>query len=151
MDNVLKFIKSQKLMALASSSSKDLWVTNLYIGVDENINIYFISPKGAKHSKMILDNPNVAFSTAWFDPKNHANRKAIQGKGTCKIAENEEEIKMGVKLHNQNFPEFKSKVTVEWIHSNKWESKVWVLKPSYIKYWDDEIYGDRETEEFNLK
>jgi hypothetical protein len=99
---------------------------------------------------MKLKNPNVAFSIAWFDPNNHKNRKAVQGLGICHLAENEEEIKTGVKLHNQNFQEFKETITLEWIHSNKWGSKVWVLKPTYIKYWDDEIYGDNESEEFTL-
>ena len=151
MKNVLKFAKSQKLMAIASSAAKDVWIASVYIGVDDNLNIYFISPKTTKHSQMILDNPNVAFSIAWFDLTNHGNRKAIQGLGICHLAEDEKEISKGVKLHNQNFPEFKEKITVDWIYNNEWESKVWILKPTYIKYWDDEIYGDKETKEFDLK
>lgn len=151
MEKPLKFIKDQKLIVIASRDEKDVWVANVYFGVDEKATIYFISPEDNKHSKMILKNPNVAFSIAWFDPNNHMNRKAVQGLGVCRPAENEDEIETGVQLHNQNFPEFKKRITVEWIHNNEWGSKVWVLKPSYMKYWDDEIYGDDETEEFTLK
>lgn len=151
MEKPLAFIKNQKLMVIASSDEKDVWVANVYFGVDEKPIIYFVSPKNTKHSKMILKNQNIAFSIAWFDTKNHKNRKAVQGLGVCRPAKNEEEIKAGVKLHNQNFPEFKDKITVEWIHNNEWGSKVWVLKPSYMKYWDDEIYGENESKEFLFK
>ena len=42
----------------------------------------------------------------------------------------------------------KQRITVEWIHNNDRGSKVWVLQPTYMKYWDDELYGEKETEEF---
>lgn len=150
MEKVIDFIKSQRLMVIASQAKKEVWVANVYFGIDEKANIYFISPKDNKHSRMILKNSKIAFSIAWFDPKNHKNRKAIQGLGICRPAKNEKEIVIGVKLHNQNFPEFKERITVWWIHNNKWGSKVWVLKPNYIKYWDDELYKGNESKEFNL-
>ncbi len=151
MEKVLEFIKSQRLMVIASPDWEGVWVANVYIGMDDKGLIYFISPDNNKHGELMLKNPKIAFSIAWFDANNHKNRKAIQGLGVCRPAENEEEIKTGVSLHNQNFPEFKSRITVDWIHTNEWGSKVWVLKPSYIKYWDDELYGDDECKEFNLK
>ncbi len=150
MEKVLKFLRSQKLMVIASREGEEVWVANVYFGVDEKGLIYFISPENNKHSKMILNNPKIAFSIAWFDPKNHANRKAVQGLGICRPAQNEREIKTGVTLHNQNFPEFKERITVDWIHTNEFGSRVWVLQPIYMKYWDDELYGDKESEEFTL-
>ena len=41
-------------MTIASRDEKDIWIANVYFGVDENATIYFISPKDTKHSKMIL-------------------------------------------------------------------------------------------------
>lgn len=150
MQKAFEFIKSQKLMVLACHDSHEIWVANVYYGVDEQGIIYFISPDKSKHSQMILKNPHVAFSIAWFDQNNHKNRKAIQGLGECRLAQNEQEIATGVSLHNQNIPEFKDQITVDWIKNNEWGSKVWLVKPTYIKYWDDELYGDKETQEFNL-
>ncbi len=138
-------------MVIASSGDKNVWVANVYFGIDKKGIIYFISPDKNRHSKMILKNPNIAFSIAWFDQKNHKNRKAVQGLGVCRPAKNEEEIVTGVKLHNQNFPEFRKKITVNWIHTNEWDSKVWVIKPTYMKYWDDEIYGKDESEVFKFR
>ncbi len=151
MERVLTFLKSQKLMAIACHDSEVIWIANVYFGVDEKGLIYFVSPANNKHSGMILKNPNIAFSVAWFDPTNHANRKAVQGLGICRPAQNEDEIKIGVSLHNLNFPEFKKRITIDWIHTNEWGSKIWVLRPTYIKYWDDELYGDKETEEFTIE
>ena len=135
-------------MTLAAHDPKDVWVANVYFGVDDTGTIYFVSPTTNRHSQMILKNPQVAFSIAWFDATNHKNRKAVQGLGVCRPAETEDEIATGVRLHNHNFPEFKKRITVEWIYTNEWNSKVWILEPSYLKYWDDELYGDDESEEF---
>jgi len=150
MEKAIEFLKNKKLLVIASHNNNEVWIANVYFGIDEKGQIYFISPEDNRHSKMILKNPKVAFSVAWFDENNHKNRKAIQGLGTCRRAQNEEEIINGVKLHNQNFPEFKERITVEWIHTNEWGSRVWVLQPTYMKYWDDEIYGDNESKEFDL-
>ncbi len=137
-------------MALACRADEELWVANLYVGVDEKGTTYFVSPESAKHSKMILKNPEVASSFAWFEPSNHLDRKGVQGVGVCRPAKNEVEIATGVRLHNANFPELIKRITIDWIHFNEWGSKVWVLTPSYIKYWDDELYGDEEAEEFKF-
>jgi uncharacterized protein YhbP (UPF0306 family) len=147
---VLKFIQSQKLMVIASHNAQEAWVANIYIGVDDKGTIYFVSPEDTKHSQMILGNPKVAFSIAWFDPTNHANRKAIQGLGICHLAKDEKEIATGVQLHNKNFPEFKNRITIDWIHNNEYNSRIWTLTPTFIKYWDDEIYGDKQSKEFTL-
>ena len=138
-------------MTIASCDDKDIWIANVYFSVDENATIYFISPKDTKHSKMILKNPKIAFSMAWFDNNNHKNRKAVQGLGMCRPAKNPAEIVAGIKLLYKKFPDLRSILTIKWIKTNAWGSKIWILKPSYMKYWDDEIYGDKESEEFILK
>ncbi len=150
MQDLLNFLKSQKLLVVASGAEKDIWISNVYYGIGDDFKFYFVSPERAKHSQHFLQNPEVAFSVAWFDPSNHKNRKAVQGRGLVKVAATEEDIEKGVALHNQNFPEFAERITVEWIKSNEWNSKVWVLKPTYMKHWSDELYGEKETEEFRF-
>ncbi|OGH66313.1 MAG: hypothetical protein A3B90_01280 [Candidatus Magasanikbacteria bacterium RIFCSPHIGHO2_02_FULL_41_13] len=151
MKKLLKFLKTQKLLTIASRGAKDIWIANVYFAADENGTLYFISPKDTKHSTMIRKNSKIAFSIAWFDPKNHKNRKAVQGLGTCRTAKTPLEIATGIKLLYKNFPDLRRILTVKWIMTNAWGTKVWVVKPSYIKYWDDEVYGDDESEEFTFK
>ncbi|MFA6447485.1 MAG: pyridoxamine 5'-phosphate oxidase family protein [Patescibacteria group bacterium] len=151
MEKPLKFIKTQKLMSLASQAGKDVWVANVYMAIDEKGTIYFVSPKKTKHGQMILKNPKVAFSIAWFDPKNLMNRKSVQGLGVCRLAKGPKEVATGAKLLYKKFPDLRKMLTVKWITTNAWGTKVWILKPTYMKYWDDEIYGDEESEEFIIK
>ena len=127
-----------------------LWIANVYIGADEKGNIYFISSKEAKHSRMILKNPKVAFSMSWFKEGNHQNRKGIQGLGECRIAKDQTEIAEGIKVLYKNFPDLSSILNLKWILNNIYGSKIWVLKPNYVKYWDDELYGEDESKEFKF-
>lgn len=150
MNNLLDFLKSQGLLVIASHDSGDIWIANVYYGIDDDFKIYFVSPEDAKHSQQILKNPKVAFSVAWFDPSNHKNRKAVQGLGICRPAKNDGEIEIGVQLHNRNFPEFKERITIDWVHTNEFKSRVWVIDPTYIKHWNDELYGEGEIKEFRL-
>jgi uncharacterized protein YhbP (UPF0306 family) len=141
-------MQSQKLITIACHHKEDIWVANIYIGVDKKGWIYFLSPKDTKHSQILFKNPGVAFSFAWFDPINHKDRKGIQGLGLCRIAKSTMEITTGIKLLYKNFPDLKDILNPKWITTNIWGSRIWVLKPSYIKYWDDEIYGENKTNEF---
>jgi len=138
-------------LVIASQDKGDLWIANVYFGIDDDFKIYFISSDQAKHSKQILNNPKIAFSIPWYDEANHKNRKAVQGLGMCRIADTEQEIQKGVALHNQNYPEFANRITVDWLKTNEYESHVWVIEPSYMKHWNDDVYGDDEYEEFNFK
>ena len=147
---LLEFLQSQRAMALASHDGSDLWIANVFVGVDDEFNIFFISNEGAKHSQQIIQNPDIAFSTVWFNENNHTDRKGVQGLGNCKIATDEGEIVKGVQLHNKNYPEFKDLITVDWIRNNEDQSKMWVLRPKFIKFWNDEFYDEEETEEFSF-
>jgi len=146
---LLDFLKSQKFLVIASHDG-ELWISNVFYGIDDDFTIYFVSGEGERHSKQILESPNVAFSTVWYDDQDHTNRKGVQGVGQCFLAEDDREIETGTKLHNENFPEFAHRIGLEYIKSDKNQAAVWTINPSYIKYWDDELYGDDQTEEFSL-
>ena len=148
-EKLLEFLKSKKLLVIASHSDKT-WISNVFYGIDDNFRIYFVSPKSAEHSQQISRNPDIAFSVVWYNEKNHGDRKGVQGKGTCRLARDDEEIRKGVELHNKNFPEFAGRITFDWIKNNEFNSRIWVIEPKSIKYWDDQLYGDDETEEFEF-
>lgn len=146
----LSFMKDQKLLSIASCDGGDVWCANVYMSISDEPMIYFVSSKDTRHGKLILKNPQVSFSTAWYDHKNLKNRKGIQGLGICREA-NLKETAIGIKLMYKNFPDLRDILTLKWITDNAWNTRVWVIRPSYIKYFDDEIYGDDESEEFNIK
>ncbi len=145
---LLSFLQSQKLLTISSYDTEP-WICNVYYGIDDAMNFYFVSSTDTMHSSQILKDPRVAFSTVWYNSENYADRKSVQGKGICKIAEGGN-IVTGIRLHNANFPAFKGRLTVDYITSDENNSKIWVIKPSYMKFWNDELYGDDESEEFIL-
>lgn len=151
MDKLMNFLKNQKLLALACHNEKEIWSANVYFAADNKGTLYFVSQKDAKHSTMILQNPNISFSVAWFDPMNNNNRKGVQGLGICRQAEGLSEITTGIALLYKNFPDLRSTLTIEWILTNAWGAKIWVVQPSYMKYWDDEEYKEEESKEFSFE
>jgi uncharacterized protein YhbP (UPF0306 family) len=147
--HLLDFLRSQRAMAVASVDEKP-WITNVFYGVDDNLMIYFISNEKTIHSQQILNNPHVAFSVVWFNPKNHKDRVGVQGQGTCSIATDDAHISKGVELHNKLYPEFANRITVDWVKSTDNLSHVWIIKPSRIKFWNDGLYGQDESKEFTF-
>ena len=149
MDDVFSFLNSQRLLTVASIDTEP-WICNLFYGVDKDINIYFISSEDTKHSKQIKKNPTIAFNVAWYNSENYTDRKAVQGTGVCYMAKNDEEIKKGVELHNKHFPEFASRITVDWVKRTDNASKVWIIKPQSLKFWNDQLFGSEEVKSFIL-
>lgn len=147
---LLDFLKSQKIIIIATYDNGDIWTSNVYYGIDENFNFYFSSGKDSKHSKQIVNNSKVSFSVVWYDESDFKNRKAIQGKGECILATSSNDIKIGVDLHNLNFPEFKERVTIENISNPNFPSKIWKITPTYIKFWNDELFGENGVKEFKF-
>lgn len=148
---LLQFLQSQKLLVLATIDENNKpWITNVYFSINEEFEIFFVSPLDAKHSKHIENNSEVAFSTVWFDQDDLSNRKGIQGTGICKLITNPIEIAKHLDSHYQYFPSWKDSINIKNILKKAITSRPFTIMPSYIKFWNDELYGDKETEEFKI-
>ncbi|PIR03427.1 MAG: hypothetical protein COV60_00425 [Candidatus Magasanikbacteria bacterium CG11_big_fil_rev_8_21_14_0_20_43_7] len=150
MNALLSFLESQRLVTIALASEQP-WICSVYYGVDKNFRLYFISNKKTKHSQYILSNPAIAFSVSWYNAGDYKDRKAVQGIGNCRVVKNDEEIITGVHLHNLHFPEFADRITVDWIQDPEHQSAVWIIEPTYIKFWNDELFGSDEIKEFTFE
>lgn len=150
MDELFAFLRSQQLLTIATHNGKTPWTANAFYCVDENKHLYFISSKETNHMQHILKDPEMAFNIAWYNPNDHTDRKAIQGRGLCYQAKSEKEIARGVHLHNQRYPEFAEKITVDWITDTDNDSCVWVIKPRYVKFWNDTLFGEDGVREIEI-
>lgn len=149
MDELKAFLKDQKILQIAPHAG-DPWIANVFMGCETPEKIYFIGSKDTLYGQKLLEDPRLAFATAWHREGNHLDRKGIQGVGEAVFTDDEEEIATGVRLHNENYPEFARRITVEWVHTNESSSGVWVITPSFIKFWNDELYGEEESREFTF-
>lgn len=143
------FLSNQRMLSLATVGEQGPWSTTVYYGFKNN-KIYFISPQEAEHSQHIIANPTVSFAAAWHKENDHTDRKGIQGSGTCHLAKDDNDIITGVTLHNEYFPEFADRITPEWIKNPENKSGIWIITPTRIKYWDDELYKEDKIIDITL-
>ena len=149
---LIEFLKSQKLLVLSTvDKDGEPWVSNVYYSVDGEFNLFFVSPADTKHIEHLEHNPKVAFSIAWFDPDNLVDRKGIQGQGTCERIIEPKEMMSLLKNHAKYFPLWRDLITYENIKNRIIQSKPYLIKPSYIKFWNDELYGKEGTKEFTFE
>lgn len=137
---LLAFLRSQRVVAIASHD-KEPWIANVYYCVDDDYTLYFVSDETRLHSKQILKRPTIAFSVVWYNPKRYTDRKGVQGAGVCRPAKTVEENRRGLELHNATYPVFAKAITAKWINAGKNHSRVWVIKPKHIKFWNDAQFG----------
>jgi len=92
--NLIDFLKKQKLVAIATIDHENKpWIANVYYSVDEDLNLFFVSPQDTNHSKHIQKNSEVAFTISWYNKDNLSDRKAVQGRGVCRLLENPKDLK----------------------------------------------------------
>ena len=81
--------------------------------------------------------------------KNLENRKAIQGKGTSELLEVTDEIAPLLERHQEKYPEWEH-YTVKNMKNDVTEFRLYKITPQYMKFWNDELYGEGKTKEFEL-
>ena len=120
------------------------------MGCQATEKLFFIDSKNTHYGKLLIEDPALAFATAWHEEGNHINRKGIQGVGSATLTTDASEIETGVSLHNVKYPEFADHITPDWVQNNEKGSGVWVIRPTFIKFWNDELYGLDGSKEFNF-
>lgn len=149
MDELTTFLKSQRILQIAPAAG-DPWIANVYMCCETPEKIYFVGSPKTLYGQQLTEDPKLAFATAWCSTESDLDRKGIQGVGEAVFTKNEEDIAEGVRLHNKNYPESAEKITVEWVKTNERGSGVWVITPSFIKFWNDELYGENGSKEFTF-
>lgn len=147
MKELQAFLKSQKILQIAPAAG-DPWIANVLMACNTPHKIYFVGSKDTLYGKKLLEDSSLAFATAWHEENNHCNRKGIQGVGKAHFTTDHVEIEEGIRLHNKRYTEFAKRITPDWAKSDEHASGVWVIAPSYIKFWNDELYGDNGSKEF---
>lgn len=142
-----RFLAEQEILTIATVDGDGaLWAASVFHCPDEEGRILFISEEGTEHGTHLKDRPSVAFATACHDS---GVRRGIQGVGACREARGPD-IALGVRLHNERFPALAEQLTERYLHENPDGTRVYVITPSRIKYWDDETLGPQSPKELRL-
>ena len=149
MDELTTFLRSQKILQIAPHAG-DPWIANVYLAADSAEKIYFVGSTARLYGQQLLEDPKLAFATAWSDENNDENRKGIQGVGTCEVIKEMSEIETAIAIYRAKYPKADSVITAEWARNNESGACVWCITPSYIKFWSDSDYGPEGSKEFNF-
>lgn len=120
------------------------WIANVYFGVDDDLNMYFMSKRSTKHSKHIESDGQVSYTVAWYNLENDEDRIAIQATGKCELVKDLRVIAIGAKCIFEKFSdwEINPKEALEKIAT----SGMYVIKPKYMKFWNDKLLGKKQEE-----
>ena len=148
---LLNFLSSQKTLTMATVDSLgEPWVSTVYYATDEEVTIYFLTDPKSSHAAQFANSQSVAFSVSWFNSQNTSDRKGIQAKGKVELITNKEELEVFRKCF---FVDKFGGDGINYISSMQDGStkyKAWKIVPSYIKFWNDEAFGEGGIEEYNL-
>ena len=125
-------------------------VSTLYYGVDEDFNFYIVTSPTSQHAVNFSKNPNVACvivdtNQKMFETK---NKSGVQLKGEVReVSEDQLEKALNVWTHGNKEMEEKF---FKNISQNIWKDKVYRIKPTEIKWFNEAVYGKEGTEIFKF-
>lgn len=134
-------------MTLATCGDNQPWACTVYYGIDEEMNMYIVTDPGSDHGRHLAKNKNVAFNV--FDSRQPITKpkKGVQGRGICEQVRGIVNITRGLLLWHKANPGIEGKITIKDILKKLKDTKVYKIIPTYLKYFNKELYG---TDEYGI-
>jgi uncharacterized protein YhbP (UPF0306 family) len=148
-EELLKYLKTQRLMSIATFS-KEPWIASVFYAVDDDFSLYFVSEPDARHCRDIEKNNIVVLAIADSHQTTKDKKKGVQIKGVALILEDEKEIEKAVQLWNKANPGIEEIITFDNIKNGAINSRVYVVKPVLVKFFNEDLYGNEGTEVFEF-
>jgi len=145
---ITNFIKSSKILSIATNTNQKPWIANVFFVSDESLNLYFLSSKESSHAKHIVKNPNAAVSIYDHSSDIGSNVKGVQIFGKVVRLKNLKEIIRSLNLYLKRFPNAKKIDPLSLIEKGL-ESGFYKFIPNKFKFLDEsmkEKYGVKQLE-----
>ncbi len=147
---VLKYLKTQRLMSLATANKNNPWACTVYFAVDNDLNLYFVSAPAADHCRYLTKNKYVSCSIYDSQQKVNSKKVGLQLRGTVEVISKVSEIRKALELWNKANPGAEEYINYENMQKKVITSKVYKIKPRVIKYFNETLYGDKESKIFRV-
>mgnify|MGYP001619700508 CR=1 FL=1 len=147
---LLKYLKSQRIMSFITSSSNKPWGATVYYTVDNKLNLYFISEPNTKHIKDTIKNKNVACVIASSSQRVTDKKIGVQLQGIVSEVRGVTKLKQILKMWNEANVGFKDVINYENIKKRVIKSKVYQVKPTNIKFFNEKLYGEEGTRTLSI-
>lgn len=141
---IRKYIKTGRMMQIATVSGDQSWSCTLYYASDKNLNLYWISQPNTRHSKELHKNPKVSASIPIkFDDLTVVG---VQLEGEASLVEDSDEINEKVKLYSHKFNRGDEWLK-DFITGNN-RHKLYKIKPTLFVIFDRVNFPDDSRKEW---
>lgn len=147
---ILNYLKTQHLMSLATANKNKPWACTVYFTVDNDLNLYFVSPPESDHCRFLTKNTYVSCSIYDSGQNVNSKKEGLQLRGTAEVLSNVADIKKALELWNKANPGAEQYINYDNMEKKIITSKVYKITPAMIKYFNETLYGDKESKVFRL-
>lgn len=141
--DIFKFIKSNGIMTLGTSSPKGPWLCTVYYGVDNDMNLYIVTDPNSIHGKNIAGSKKVAFNIFDSRQKIFKPKKGVQGSGIIEIIKGIPNITKALYLWHRQNPGVEKNITIKEVKKFA-DTKLYKITPKYLKFFNKVLYSPEE-------
>lgn len=147
--HILEYLQSHIQFALATNGTHP-WIATMYYGVDDKLNLYFLTSPDTIHAKGLKQNPLVSAVIADSPQKPDSKKIGIQLYGTASEIEGEEAMKAAFKIWCGVLKVRDPKYSYEGILSGELHYRLYKLVPKKIKYYNEELWDEGDEKVIEL-
>lgn len=142
-----EYLNDAKLMQLATAINDQPWVCNVWFAADEDLNIYWFSSTGRRHSKEVKKNNKVAGAIVL--PLNPSDPpRGLQFQGTAEVLTKQKDIYKAIAIYQDRI--FPKETIDELMQNTKNPHKFYKITPVQFVLFDAVNFGDNWRQEYHL-
>ncbi len=130
---IKEVLEKSYLMSLGIVDDGGVWVSDVIYVFDDNLNLYWMSDPGVRHSQAILKNPNVSGTITTSGPKEQNMGIQFNGVGQ-KIEGPRFDL---AKLHYAKRGKLEPKEDDDVLLGDSW----YMIKPKFIQLTNEKLFG----------
>lgn len=144
-------LRSTTLFSVATVKAGNIsHIHTAFFCYSPNLNLYFLTPPTTQHSRNVEKNPSIAVSIFDSHQKPSDKKRGLQILGNCRLAIGKD-FSEGIVLYSKRFNWTRVIESPQDLIKAGFESKLYVIKPSSIKIFDEVIFGEEKWVTVNVK
>lgn len=147
--SIKKYLSTHIQFALATNGDHP-WIATMYYGIDDDLNIYFLTSPDTIHAQALKQNPLVSAVIADSPQKPDSKKIGIQLYGSAGEIEGEEAIKAGFEIWCRVLKVSDPKYSYDGIKSGDLHYRLYKLVPKKIKYYNEELWDEGDEKIIDL-
>lgn len=144
---VLDFLKTNKMMQVATFGKDHPWIANVYYVFDNDLNLYFLSGEKTLHCRQIAENEKVACAISDSHQGLHDKQIGLQMWGTAKKISDLEKLRFALGKWKEVLNEKDDELSAENILNNVIKNRVYKISPKKIKIFSKQLFNVPTGEE----